>query len=1436
MAELPAWVSEQIKKGVSLSDCLEMVRLLNEKDKEEKRVERDERNAEREMKKATLEHELKVRELALKEEELKIAKAQGGKLNGSSSVQTSRVKLPKLVEGQDVDVFLRSFEKLAALHKWERSEWAIHLVPLLTGKALEAYSRLSDAESGRYDRIKEAILKRYELTSEAYRDKFRQARQKTDESFKDYQVRTEKYLAHWCEREEIHGQFNQLYDLILREQLLKFCDKELQVWVHEHRPKNVKEVIDLVEAYQVAHKRVMSGDTRRSGTDRNSQGNFKGNQRETKVDDGKGSQVTDKNLCYSCNRPGHIQRNCPLQKKGQYGKYNDKKTGKVGLCFSESVDKNLSKREKFDMCTGAAYVKLPGVSPETKYEVDAKSVPGLDISKGTVGGKNATVLRDTGCSTVFVHSRLVNEGQRTGREKKIVLADGTEKLCKEVCVEMDTPFMKGEIFALILDSPFADVILGNVIHKIEKLDLEDKQAECLAVQTRAQTRVEAEEAKSHVRKKDDGEAQFDICSTETLVDLQENDPTLVRVRELVTEDSIEGQSYFTLKNKILYRVYPREVGNDIFQIVLPQKYRTLALRMAHDIPLSGHMGVKKTRSRILQHFFWPGIFSDVARYCRSCPECQKGTAKGRVKKVPLVSIPTVDEPFQRIALDFVGPLPLTDSKNRFILVCVDYATKYPVAVALKNQEAETVAEALMGIFADMGFPKEILTDQGSNFMSELMKELCRLLKVSKLVSSPYHPQTNGLVEKFNGTLKKMLKAYAVKEPSKWDKHLPYVLFAYREVPNETTGFSPFEMLFARQVRGPLSIMKDHWEEPENCQSSVLSYILETRERLKECTELAREREKVGKVKQKVYYDRRARQRQFEVGDKVLVPLPSNTSKLLAQWKGPFEIIEKVGSVDYKVRVKRGKETVFHVNMLKKWFDREEAMNESESLKVGVVGCEVTGGLYENTDEDPDFIDNASPSLDTGRGVDDVGFSESLSDQQVCQLKDLMHEFSDVFSDIPNKTDLVHHSVKLKSDEPVHKKPYPVPYALRERMQQEIDNMMEVGIIEPSTSPYASPVVLVRKSDSSIRFCCDYRALNSITVFDPRPMPRIDDLLTEVSKAKFISKIDLTKGYWQIPLDEDAKLKSAFVTPMGHYQFSVMPFGMVNAPATFVRLMHKVLNGLHDFVQCFIDDIGIYSQSWEEHLQHLRVVFQRLREAKLSAKPSKCCFGFDQIEFLGHVVGKGIVSPKQSKVQAIKDFPVPTTKKQVRSFLGTIGFYRKFIPNFSEIASSLSDLTKKRGSSRVVWLSEHQQAFDALKDAISDNPVLRSPNFSKLFYLRTDASDKGVGAVLEQEFEDGRHPVLYLSKKLNDTEKRYAVIEKECYAIVWSVKSLRVFLEGRRFVVESDHAPLQWLDRVKLTNQRLLRWSLTLQEFSFDIVHVKGKDNVVADYLSRIESS
>lgn len=217
-------------------------------------------------------------------------------------------------------------------------------------------------------------------------------------------------------------------------------------------------------------------------------------------------------------------------------------------------------------------------------------------------------------------------------------------------------------------------------------------------------------------------------------------------------------------------------------------------------------------------------------------------------------------------------------------------------------------------------------------------------------------------------------------------------------------------------------------------------------------------------------------------------------------------------------------------------------------------------------------------------------------------------------------------------------------------------MLSAGIIEASDSPYASQVVLVKKKDSTLRFCVDYRDLNSITVFDPRPMPRIDEVLNKVSRARYISKIDLTKGYWQVPLYPDARMKSAFVTPFGQYQFRVMPFGIVNFGATFVRLVNKVLMGCKEFSDAFIDDIGIFSEEWKFHLCHLRSIFESLRAAKLTAKPSKCSFGFSELEFLGHVAGSGNIRPVEDKVSAIEQFPVPKTKKQVRSFLGLIGIF------------------------------------------------------------------------------------------------------------------------------------------------------------------------------------
>lgn len=1444
--ETPKWIDELISKGGSVESCIDLWKDIRSADREE-------RAAEREMKKIELERHVKLRELEVREKELDQQRALGQLPSGQSSGK-GNVKLPKFTEGQDPDVFLRSFERLATLHKWQKSEWPIRIVPLLSGKALEAYSRLSDMDSGNYDKIKDAILKRYELTAEAYRSKFRGAVQEKEESFKEFKVRVEGFFKHWCVREDIGEDYDELYDMVLREQLLNGCSKELKLWVNEHRPKTAQEVVELAESYQTAHRLASEAAMDKS---KRFQGNFgrfdKQGQQNTRgqVNGRTGQQGrSEVRTCFVCQRTGHLSFDCPLN-RDRGGGQNSQNRGNKN--FS---GQGQNQRGKFALCVKNApgctgedsiinddslTVKLPGVSTEVKFE---KKTSGLDIVKGMVMGKVVSVLRDTGSSTVFIHSSLVNETKKTGKSKGITLADGTARQCDEVWIDIDTPYIKGTVSALVLDTPFADLVIGNYVstaipkevhveskdqHRNDDVtDLENEAELCHAMQTRSQSRKSEEKKESqidtHAASKVPVETKF--CSAKELQQAQISDTSLDGVRKLVGVDQGDRNSYFIHRAGILYRIYVMQNHEQVCQIVLPKIFRKQVLGIAHDIPLAGHLGTKKTRERILQHFYWPGLYNDVSDYCRSCDVCQLGVPKGRITKVPLVSIPPLDVPFKRVAIDFIGPLPVTDEKNRYILTLVDYATRYPEAVALKNQEAETVAEALMGIFSRVGIPEEMLSDQGSNFMSSLMTEVCRLLKVKKMVSSVYHPQANGLCEKMNGVLKRMLRSYAIKEPYRWDKHLPYILFAYREVPNETTGFSPFELLYGRHVRGPLSILKEQWEEPEECQTSVLSYLLETREKLKMFSELAHKNEVIAKGKQKVYYDKKAKHRDIKVGSKVLVLLPTSASKLMAQWKGPYTVIEKVSPVDYKVKLK-GKDKVYHINMLKTWYERNEEDDDNFIACIDVDESVETEELEVGL--------SLSPSICRKETVQDVDISEELTVTQRIQLEELLQEFDDVFTDVPKRTDVIQHKVKTTTDKPVYKKPYPLPYALRDRVQKEIDDMLAMGIIIPCASPYAAPVVIVgKKNTSAIRFCVDYRDLNKITEFDPRPMPRIDEMVNKVSKARYVSKIDLTKGYWQISLDSDAVLKSSFVTPMGQYAFTVMPFGMVNGPASFVRLMDKVLQGCKEYADAFIDDIGIYSDVWEDHLNHLRSVLLALRKANLAARPSKCSFGFKSLEFLGHIVGNGKIKPTPDKIEAIQQFPVPSTKKQIRSFVGCVGFYRKFISNFSEYTAPLTDLTRKGLPNKVKWLDKHQKCFEALKAEISKEPVLRSPDFSKMFYLRTDASKTGVGAVLEQISDGDRHPVMFLSKKFNKSEDKYAVIEKECFAIVWAVKMLRVYLEGKHFVIETDHAPLQWLNKMKLNNQRLLRWSLVLQEFRFDINHIAGKVNQVADALSRIE--
>ena len=388
-------------------------------------------------------------------------------------------------------------------------------------------------------------------------------------------------------------------------------------------------------------------------------------------------------------------------------------------------------------------------------------------------------------------------------------------------------------------------------------------------------------------------------SGEELKTLQKQDETLAEAWRAAEKSPKTNETGYFKEDGVLYRrwVPTGRPEMSIEQLVLPKRCRRTVLEMAHEIPISGHQGKEKTRQRVLRRFFWPSVYKDIEGYCRSCRICQK-TTHSVGTRAPLIPLPIISEPFSRMAMDIVGPLPRSRSGNRYVLVMCDYATRYLEAIPLKSIDAEHIAEKMIEVFARVGVPREILTDQGSNFVSQLLAELYRLLQVKPIRTSPYHPQTDGLVERFNKTLKAMLRKTASEDGKDWDRMIPYLLFAYREVPQSSTGFSPFELLYGRDVRGRLDVLKETWEAGQKSEESVVSYVMSTQQKLKEMAECVKENMLEKQDKQKQWYDVKARLREFKAGDPVLVLLPTSTNKLLAQWQGPYQVLERMGQVTY----------------------------------------------------------------------------------------------------------------------------------------------------------------------------------------------------------------------------------------------------------------------------------------------------------------------------------------------------------------------------------------------------------------------------------------------------------------------------------------------------------------------------------------------------------
>lgn len=457
-----------------------------------------------------------------------------------------------------------------------------------------------------------------------------------------------------------------------------------------------------------------------------------------------------------------------------------------------------------------------------------------------------------------------------------------------------------------------------------------------------------------------------------------------------------------------------------------------------------------------------------------------------------------------------------------------------------------------------------------------------------------------------------------------------------------------------------------------------------------------------------------------------------------------------------------------------------------------------------------------------------------------KLENLFEEFSDVFAltdDELTENNFYKQTIHLNDPSPTYIKNYRIPEAQKHEMEIQVRNMLKNKIIQNSVSPYNNPILLVPKKsatgDKTWRLVVDFRQLNKKISPDKFPLPRIDEILDQLGRAKYFSTLDLKSGFHQIPLSEESKKYTAFSSNSGHYEFNRLPFGLNISPNSFQRMMTIALSGLPpETAFLYIDDIIVIGCSINHHIANLKEVFQRLRKYNLKLNPHKCNFFKADVTYLGHHISASGIQPDKNKYTAIMNFPVPTNTDETRRFVAFCNYYRRFIPNFAHITNPLNVLLRK--DVPFQWSDACQQAFDSLKRSLLSPNILKFPDFRKEFILTTDASNVACGAVLAQLHDGVELPISFASKAFTKGESNKSTIEQELTAIHWAVQHFRPYLYGRKFKIRTDHRPLVYLFSMKEPSSKLTRMRLDLEEFDFEVEYIKGRSNVVSDALSRIQ--
>ena len=900
----------------------------------------------------------------------------------------------------------------------------------------------------------------------------------------------------------------------------------------------------------------------------------------------------------------------------------------------------------------------------------------------------------------------------------------------------------------------------------------------------------------------DGIHQLD--SNGTLANETLTDPTLAHIRELAR---LEKEGYHQKKD-IIYRTRLNIKGEPEDQICVPEKLRLKCMNMAHG--KFGHQGRNKMIELMRPYFYWPTMSRDCMLHIRGCETCQKQD-KAKMRPNPMQLRETSSIPFENLSVDLVGPFPTAVGGFKYLLTAIDLATRWPEAIPLRTTTAKVITKHLMTIFSRCGFPARLTTDNGPQFKGDFFRNWAKHLGIQHVFSSPYHPQGNGVVERLHRTLNAMV-AKLTEVKGNWANTVPMALYFLRSTPCSATGMSPFMARQGWEPATPLDLLYKAWAEQDAGNLDIVDWIELNIERVESLREKSVATLAKSANARKEKWDKKAKPRSFKVGDKVLVRKPGMCTKLEESWDGPFTVIKVNSPVSYAVDFGYRKSPSIHIQLMKVFKSQDERV------------ARVTSVLAPDTQSD-DIRDRlASVEVE----------QQTKSSKQQKDIADIERTYLDILTKNPGCTDRVSFSIDTGDSAPLFQRAYNTPTVLREHIDNELDWLLDRGYIRPSSSPWASPMVAVRKQDGTARLCVDYRRLNSVTRQASFYMPRVEEVLEGVGQASFISKLDLTKGYYQIPVKESDIAKTCFICHRGRFEFTRMPFGVRNAPAVFQELMQSILHNTNGYAMAYMDDVIIYSTSWDEHLTHVRAVLDRLKQANLTINPSKCVWGGSSMTFLGHEVGAGKMSLPAHRVEALKGYKRPSTKRGLRAFLGSVSFYRRYAKQLAAQTAVLTPYTGKQAPSKIVWDEEGERAFNHIISIMAHTTSLCIPLPHDTFSLVTDASGLGIGGVL-QVLRDGEwQAAAYYSRQLKGPEQRYSATEMEALAMLETINHFNYYLYGRSFRVYTDHKPLLQLLTSEHLNPRLRRFAYKLQHWLLEVCYLPGEENSLADALSREE--